>query len=98
MNKLLVTGRISRINTKDKVTYLGIACRDNFKTDGEYKTQFFGFKVFGETKKIVDQHINIGDLVEAEGDVRINENETDFILKSIDVLIRKSNDKSNLPF
>lgn len=89
MNTWLITGRLvkdaeakeigSGNNIGDIVAFIQVASRRNFKKKEEkdYKSDFFRFKVFGNTAHYVYENLQKGDLVEINASVLNNNYEKD---------------------
>ncbi|GEK35713.1 single-stranded DNA-binding protein [Kurthia sibirica] len=80
-NKIALTGRLTKeptvrpsANGKSATIYLSVAVRDNFKTNGSYKTQFVSVQKFVSSQEQLNYHTNFakGDLVAIESSVQVN--------------------------
>jgi len=94
MNKVLLVGRIAKTN--EVKTFEGGSCNmlfsvatsESFKKGGEWTEEatFHQIKAWNKTAEYIENHIRKGDLVEIEGQIKIDQWEKDGEKKSFNYI------------
>ena len=68
MNKVLLVGRICKMPPEEFYNdrnhcWFWLAVKRDYKTEGEFETDYINLKVFGKTKDYFLDHFNLGDLI-----------------------------------
>ena len=71
MNKVLLTGRIVRINNREKCSFFTIA---TYNPHAENKTDFVELTAFGSTAEFLNKNFEKGQAIEIEGSIRTGRN------------------------
>ncbi|MBT8187832.1 MAG: single-stranded DNA-binding protein [Croceitalea sp.] len=90
MNKLILVGRISNVyemktfDSGASALNFGVCTSESFKKDGQWTDvpTFHNVKAWNKTAEYISNHIRKGDLVEVEGQIKIDEYEKDGEKKS----------------
>ena len=88
MNKVIIIGRIGKIDAKENYTRLSIATNTKYK--GEDITQWHDCVAFGKTAELVNKYLEKGSQVGIEGSLSYNIKEkikyTSIIIERLDIL------------
>lgn len=73
MNKVVIIGRNTRdvelkqTSSGTAVAEFSIAVKRNFKTNGQYESDFFDCVAYGKTAELISQYVKKGDMVGIDG-------------------------------